>query len=287
MSERTLDAALKRAAGKLAAAGLEAPRHQALVLLEHVLALDRAGVLARLREPLSAEASERYDALLARRVAHEPLQYLTGRAHFLDFELEVGPGVFIPRPETELLVERALREWPPDSRLAVDLCTGSGAIAIALALARPEASVVAIDLSPVALARAGRNARRLGVVDRVRLLRADLLSALRDGERIGLLACNPPYAPEAEVTQPEVRDHEPALAWSGGERGLDVYERIAREAEELLPPGCPMLLELGYGQETTVPELLARTGCWEPPEIAPDFQGIPRVLTTRRRGSPS
>ena len=127
----------RRAERRLDRAGIDAPRIEAQALLGHVLAVDRAGLLARLRDPVAAEVAARFEALLERRLAHEPLQYLVGRASFLDFEVEVGRGVFIPRPETELLVERALEEWSPDSRLAVDLCTGSGAIAIALARARP------------------------------------------------------------------------------------------------------------------------------------------------------
>lgn len=295
MAERgTVAAELRRAEQRFEGAGIDAPRIQAQALLCHALSVDRAGLLARLRDPLPSATIERFEELVQRRLAHEPLQYLLGRASFLDFELQVGPGVFIPRPETEQLVARALDAWPVASRLAIDLCTGSGAVAIALARARPHATIVAVDLSPLALACAAANARALGVAERVRLVRADLLGAMATppARPVGLLACNPPYAARADVVQPEVRDWEPEMAWCGGTVGIEIYRQIARRAPELLEPGAPMVLELGYGQEAAVSELLTADGRWEAPRVEADFQGIPRVLTVRRaarteRGAPA
>lgn len=302
----TVGALLRIAEERLRRGAVDAPRVQATALLGHALALDRAALLARLQDPVAPASARRVESLVARRMAHEPLQYLIGRASFLDFEVRVGPGVFIPRPETEQLVDRALRAWRPDRPWAIDLCSGSGAIAIALARARPDARVIALELSPVALASARRSASDAGVEDRVYFVRSDLLAALRPPnhdprqatrdrgqvtrdrwpealeERLGLLVSNPPYAAEGDVVQPEVRDHEPRSAWEAGPSGLEIYRRLIPEAAALLPAGCPMLLELGYGQERQVPELLRRDGNWSAATIEADFQAIPRVLTCRR-----
>lgn len=257
------------------------------MLLGHVLGCNRAGVLARLGEAMPQAELDRLGRLLDRRVQERtPLQYLIGRTSFLDFELSVGPGVFIPRPETELLVERALELWQPGHRWALDVCTGSGAIAIALARARPDARVLATDISSTALRAAAANARELGVVDRIHFVRTDLLSCLRAGrswpDAPGVLVCNPPYAPRADVTQPEVRDHEPEIAWAAGQRGTEVYARLIPAATRLLPAGRPLVLEIGWGQEDAVPEILAAEGGWSDPRLDTDFQDIPRILSTVR-----
>ena len=285
MSTSTVARALARASERLRRAGIEAPRAQARALLEHVLSLDTAALLARLHEPMPAGTVARFEQLIERRAAHEPLQYLLGRAPFRDFEVAVRPGVFIPRPETELLVDAALEAWLPERDLAVDLCSGSGAIAIALARARPAARVLAIELSAVAAGQAAANVRAHNLRERVRVIRADLMEALRPGpwrRRLGVVACNPPYARDVDVLQPEVRDHEPRLAWEAGPRGTEVYERLLPAAARLLPAGVSLVLELGYDQSRSVPEMLRHSGCWQPPRLLEDFQGIARVLVTRR-----
>ena len=285
-----LDDLIRRATGTLAAAGIEAPRQQTLALAEHASGLSKAALLARLREPLEATARAELERLVSLRARHHPLQYLLGQASFLDFQVRVEPGVFIPRPETELLVERALELWESRHRWAIDLCTGSGAIAIALARARPRARVLAIDVSDVALHAARANARDLGVADRVAFLRADLLHAcVARGawrEELGVLVCNPPYAPHDDVVQPEVRDHEPTLAWSGGPIGTEVYASLIPQAALLVPPGRPLLLELGWGQEAAVRSMLNADRHWEHLRIDNDFQGIPRVFAAMRATSP-
>ncbi len=266
---------------------IDAPRVQAMALLAHALGTDRAGVLARLREPLAAPAAETFESLVARRLAHEPLQYILGRAHFLDFSVRVAPGVFIPRPETEQLVETALEAWDEAHGWAIDLCCGSGAIAVALGRARPNARILAIDRAVAARRMALRNARDHQLQDRVTVCGADLLTAVATNADalgdLGAIVCNPPYAACGDVTQPEVRDHEPALAWEAGPTGTEVYIRVIPQAAALLRPGRPLLLELGYGQEHAVRELLASDGRWDRVTIDDDFQGIPRVLTARRR----
>lgn len=278
---------LRAAERELTQAGIEAARIQAMALLAHTTGLTRAALLARLREPLDHENAATFRSLIQARARHHPLQYLVGQASFLDFEVRVAPGVFIPRPETEQVVERVLALWEPSLPWAIDLCCGSGVIAIALARARTDSRVTAIDVSAVALASARASAADLGVADRIEFVRADLLAALQLAaprlDRLGVLVCNPPYAPRAAVTQPEVRDHEPEIAWSGGPTGIEIYERLIPQAAALLPAGRPLVLELGYGQEASVPALLADPGDWSPPQIKPDFQGIPRVLSAHRR----
>lgn len=281
----TLRSALAQAEATLRDADVEAPRTQATALLCEVLGIERAALLARLGESLPAAAAATFASLVRRRAAREPLQYLLGRAAFLDFEVRVGPGVFIPRPETEGLVEAALREWDPARPMAIDLCAGSGAVAIALARARPAARLLAVELSPPALAAAVASAKDLGVADRVDFVRGDLLTALAPGswcERIGAIVCNPPYVPPHEITQPEVRDWEPALALHAGPEGLDVYRRLIPQAAALLPIGRPLLLELGHGQADAVSGLLAADRRWNEARVDRDFQGIPRVLTAVR-----
>lgn len=281
----TLRSALRDAESALQGAGVDAPRIQATTLLCATLGIDRAALLARLDDRLAAEPAARFGALVARRAAREPLQYLLGRAPFLDFEVRVGPGVFIPRPETEQLVETALEAWDPGLPLALDLCTGSGVIAIALARERRDTRVLAIDLSPHALAAARASAAALGVARRIDFLRADLLTALRPGawrERLGVIVCNPPYVPPLEITQPEVRDWEPAIALHAGPDGLDAYRRVVPQAAALLLPGRPLLLELGFGQVEAVSALLEDDGRWDVPRVEADFQGIARVLRVVR-----
>jgi release factor glutamine methyltransferase len=278
----TVGAALRAVERRLEAAGIEGARFESTLLLGHVLGFSRAQLIAALADPLSADQARALTDLTDRRAAREPLQYLRGLAPFLDFELEVGPGVFIPRPETEQLVERALALWDPAAgRWAIDVGTGSGAIAIALARAMPEGRVLAIDRNAIALATARRNAGRLGVAERVAFVRTDLLAALRPSA-IGIIVSNPPYVVAGDAVDPEVRNHEPHEAWAAGPTGLEAYERIIPAAAALLPAGRWLVLELGYGQQGAVGDLLANCRGWNEPTIDPDFQGIPRVLAARR-----
>jgi len=286
-SGTTPASALHEAESRFEDGAIDAPRVQAMALLAHALGTSRAGVLARLREPLADHDAETFRSLVARRLAHEPLQYILGCAHFLDFSVQVAPGVFIPRPETEQLVETALDVWDPNHRWAVDLCCGSGAIAVALARARPRARILAIDRAPAPRRMTLRNTRDHQVDERITVCGSDLLAAVsatgRAAEELGVIVCNPPYAASGEVVQPEVLDHEPPLAWEAGPAGTEIYARVIPQAAELLRAGRPLLLELGYGQAHAVRDLFANDGRWDQVTIDDDFQGIPRVLTARRR----
>jgi len=289
--------ALRWAEEVLVEEGINGARIQATLLLGHALGRDRAQVIASLAEPVPAAAGERFRAMVRQRADHVPLQYIRGRAPFLDFEVEVWPGVFIPRPETEMVVEEALNLWEPTAAApwAVDVGTGSGIISIALALARPTGRIFAIDRSPVPLEAARQNARNLGVAEQIRFVRGDLLGPLGAGNRgqcanvrqaIGMIISNPPYAPlESLDVDPEVRDHEPREAWAAGPEGMDAYARLIPQAADLLLPGRPLVLELGYGQADLVADLLADDGRWQEPRILPDFNDIPRILAVLRARS--
>lgn len=288
----TVATALRQGDQRLREAGVEASYLQASWLLAHALDTTRAGLLARLHELVDAAADETYRDLVARRAAREPLQYLLGRADFLDFDVAVRPGVFIPRPETECVVDEALSRWPSEVAVgrpwALDICTGSGVIAIALARARTESRVAAVDLSPTALAMARENVRERDLAGRVRCVRSDLLTGFRPHRSrcepaVGVLVCNPPYVATGTVTQPEVRDHEPTLAWDAGPAGTEVYERLIPQASAVLGPGAAIILELGDGQRGAVTELLEADGHWNDLRLRPDLHDRPRALSAVRR----
>jgi release factor glutamine methyltransferase len=258
----------------------ERARRDAEVLLQHVARRDRAALLARGNETLEAEDADRYSALLERRWAGEPIQYILGETEFYGLPFRVTRDVLIPRPETEHLVETVLAQAAcyRTPRL-VDIGAGSGAIAVALAhelsKAKIAASITAIDLSAPALVLAEENAQRNGAA--VRFLRGDLLAPVA-GERFEIVVSNPPYVPSADCSSlsVEVRDYEPGLALFAGEDGLDVYRRLIPEAFAVLVPGGFLALEIGYGQEPAIRQLLRDSG-FEQIEFVPDLQGIPRV----------
>jgi release factor glutamine methyltransferase len=222
-------------------------------------------------------------ALVERRKAGEPIQYITGETEFYGLPFRVTPDVLIPRPETEHLVEKALElaarfEHPR----IVDVGTGSGAIAVALARKLPQAHITAVDISGAALDVARENADRNVVSDRIRFLQGDLLAPVGD-ERFDILVSNPPYVPQVDrdSLSVEVRDHEPALALFAGEDGLDVYLRLIPSAFAVLESGGYLLLEIGFGQSVAVAALLKQAG-FDGIEFIPDLQGIPRVACGRR-----
>ncbi len=279
----TVGGALRDAEQSLEAAGIAGARLEATLLLGHILGHSRAQLLAALSDPVTTDQLARFRELADRRASREPLQYLRGRAPFLDFELEVHPRVFIPRPETEGLVERALELWNPPDGWAVDVGTGSGAIAIGLARGKPEGRVLAVDQSPAALNAAAHNADRLGVRDRIAFVRGNFLAALElSPNDIGIIVSNPPYVADDDEVHPEVRNHEPREAWASGPTGMEAYEHIIPDAAALLRPGRSLVLELGYGQEESVRSLIRESSDWEEPHVEPDYQDIPRVLAVAR-----
>jgi release factor glutamine methyltransferase len=283
----TVGTAVASATAQLAAAGLPTPRVDAELLLAHVLRTPRVRLQVEPGAALARAAAAALAALVARRCRHEPLQYLVGAAEFCGLGLALGPGVFVPRPETEELVRHALAGGPRGPALAIDLGTGSGAIACALAAARPAWTVWATEASPVAAACARDNARRLGLADRVRVVPGDLDGPLAGlAGQADLVVANPPYLPSAILPDlpAEVREWEPRLALDGGPDGLTVIRRVLAAAPGLLRPGGLLLVEIGEEQGPSVRRLVAAGARYGPATVHRDFRGVDRVLETRRSG---
>ncbi len=229
--------------------------------------------------PHDGREAERLDEWLDRRIAGEPFQYVVGTAAFYSIELEVGFGVLIPRPETELLVERALqilRPCPAGTRF-LDLCTGSGAIPLAILHERPALRAIGVDLSPDALRWAERNRQRLHA-DRCEFLQGDLFAPIPDGDRFPLITANPPYIAPGEYSglPSVVRDHEPRLALVADDDGLALECRIAAEAMRFLAPGGALLLEIGDTLGPRIADYLRRLG-YQDIAIPPDLAGKDRI----------
>jgi len=268
---------LARTAPWLASRGSSSARLDAELLLAHLLGVERVGLYTDPGRALGDPELDAYRELVRRRGAGEPVAYLTGGREFYGLAMEVGPGVFIPRPETELLVDRA-REL--GGRRILDLCTGSGCVAIACAVRLAGAAVTAVDLSSAALAVAGRNAARHGVETRVRLLEGDLFGPIAGEAPFDLVLANPPYV--ADGTARDVAAFEPAEAIFGGPGGLDLVFRILDGATVHLAPGGTLLLEIGEEQGDAV---LSRARDTFPRAVVHrDLRGLPRVFEGRRPG---
>jgi release factor glutamine methyltransferase len=258
-------------------------------LLAHVLEMGRLELYLHFERPLSTEELARFRPLLLERARRRPLQYIVGRAAFRELELQVDERVLIPRPETEELVEAVLsrvREWGREGLEAVDVGTGSGAIALSLAHEGPFRRVMATDRSPEALAVARMNAEALGLAGRVTFHEGDLLAALPPGTRVPVLVSNPPYVAEAEMPglEPEVRAWEPsgALVAPGG--GLALLERLLREAPEVVEPGGLLALEIGAGQGARMLDLVRALPEWEGGVVLRDLSRRERMVLATRSG---
>ena len=277
----------------------EVPSHTlaAELLLMHVLGRDRAWIYTHPEDTLELPAIDRYFALVARRAAGEPTQYLTGKQEFWGLEFEVTPAVLIPRPETEHVVEVALERLgarglkinmttglPSPPLKIADVGAGSGCIAVALAHELPHAEVLATDISGQALEVARRNASRHGVGDRVLFLQTDLLESVDEADSFDLIASNPPYVAQNESDQlpREVREHEPASALFGGPTGAEIYPRLIEQAASLLRHKGILALELGYNSLEHVRPLLYGQPAWVNVSVTNDLAGIPRVIAAER-----
>lgn len=285
-----LDRAARWGAAELARAGVASPAVDAEVLLAHAFGLGLPELRrARLMgEEVDEAGQTAYRDLVGRRAARVPLQHLTGRAHLAGVDLAVGPGVFVPRPETEVLVGLALAELQGlRSPLVLDLCTGSGAIALAVAAARPDARVGAVELSAEAFRYAEANVAASGLGMDLRLGPAQSAFPELTGQ-VDVVTCNPPYIPpDAVPVDVEVREHDPELAlYGGGADGLDVPREMAAWALRLLRPGGLLLMEHADSQGEELPAALRALGFVEVADHA-DLSGRPRVSSGRAPAQPS
>jgi release factor glutamine methyltransferase len=271
---------------------LDAPRLSAELLLSHILACPRIKLYTEYERPLTEQELSRMRTLVQRASEEEPIAYLTGRAHFFNLEFEVTRDVLIPRPDTETLVENVLqtvRHQPGmESPRVIDLCTGSGCIAAAIAHHLKTATVLAIDISPAAVKVARQNVERLGLTDRVTVEEGDLFSPLQrmvDVQPFHMIVANPPYIRTSDLTglDRSVREYEPLQALDGGRDGLTLHRRILDEAGDRLLSGGRVFLEIAFDQGELAREMGDSYGNFDDVRILKDFGGRDRVLTLRRR----
>lgn len=274
----TILEAIKKAAAALEQAAVPDSRLDAEYLLAHVLSVGRMSMLLNGQTELSSDHQRAFDALITRRTAREPLQYIIGLQSFMGLSFHVDKHVLIPRPETEILCEQAIH-WLQQKKLSaprvLDLCTGSGALAVAIAHTLPDAQVFATDISASALAMAQRNAKANNVL--VKFAQGDFLEPLK-GLTFDCIVCNPPYIPTGvcKTLQPEVM-MEPENALDGGNDGLVFYKRLALESHAFLTPGGALFCEVGFDQAATVEQIF--TPVFELTTMIDDLCHIPRIVT--------
>lgn len=288
---------LKEAIARLRAAQVPSYTLAAELLLMHALRRDRTWIYSYPETPVDPAVLDRFFALLARRAAGEPTQYLIGKQEFWGLEFEVTPAVLIPRPETEHVIEVALERLgsrgfkinmetgaPSPPLLIADVGTGSGCLAIALAHELPHSEVLATDISAAAIEVARRNATRLGVSDRVTFLPTDLLTSIHDDRSFDVIVSNPPYIGRCEASQlpREVREHEPDAALFGGQTGIEIYARLVEQSAARLRRRGILVLELGYNSADHVRGLLQGQPAWVNVSVTNDLAGVPRVIAAER-----
>ena len=275
--------------GFLERKGVDSPRLAAELLLAHILQMPRIQLYLTHDRQLSPIELSAYRELVRRAGEHDPVQYLTGTAHFFGMELKVTPAVLIPRPDTETLVEAVLHhlklatDTGTEQPLRVaDICTGSGAIALALAKHLPNAKVIATDISEAAAEVARQNARQLDLDVDVRV--GDLFTPLEGEAPFDIITSNPPYIPTGELTKLDrnVRDYEPRLSLDGGPDGLGFHHRLLQEAPRRLRPGGRMFVEMQFDQAEVLRAVASAAGDWRDVQVLRDFAGHERVLLAQR-----
>jgi release factor glutamine methyltransferase len=277
---------IKRSTEFLAKKGVESPRLQVELMLAHLLSLPRMGLYLNFERELPPAQLDQLREMVRRRGQREPLQHILGSTSFCGLEMVVNANALIPRPETELLAESGwefLTTVSPTPPAALDFGTGSGCLAITMAVKSPLAQVHAVDISGEALELARQNAGHHNVADRVQFHLGDGFGALPGGMQFDLIVANPPYIPSAEIEtlDPEVRDHDPKQALDGGADGLDFYRRLAGEAGAWLKGGGKIMLEFGDGQADSVRNLFEQQK-WIVEQIKADYSGRLRILIARR-----
>ncbi len=278
----TIREVLEWTTSDFAARQIATARLDAELLVAQALGIDRVGLYLDLNRPLADDERSAIRALVSRRRDREPVAHILGYRDFYGRRFVVDPSVLIPRPDTEALIEQALSCIPEDTGFRVlDVGTGSGVIALTLAAERPLAKVTGTDVSDDALRVALTNAAELGLEDRVRLLRADLVD---EGSEYDLVVSNPPYVSRTQMAElePDVRDYEPSLALDGGEDGLDVVRALLAAAAGVTLPGAQMLIEVGQGQAESALGLAEQSDAWTPVGTHRDLNRIERVVHLRR-----
>jgi len=281
MGNKTIRQAITWAKGILSESSIESARRDAEILMLHVTSLEHVQLYTHGEQELSATEHALYTELIARRAKGEPVAYLVGQKEFYALDFAVGPDVLIPRPETEILVEKAAA-WASSGACVLEIGVGSGAVIVALAVERPDLQLFGLDISLEALKLARRNAHRHGVAERIHLFAGDTLSAVR--ARFPLILMNPPYIAqrEAQSLSPEVARYEPAIALFGGNDGLDVIRKVLSLAANHLLPGGRLLMECGYDQQSSVTRLVQAAGGLRLREWITDLGGIPRVVIVEK-----
>jgi release factor glutamine methyltransferase len=288
--QATLGEVIAEARRLLEQAGIESAAQEALWIVEHVLRLPVHHVLTNRDRVLSLTELTATRGLLTRRAGREPLQYILGTQEFCGLEFHVNPAVLIPRPETELLVEYVAQRIPAERQATiVDVCTGSGCIAVAIARLRPRARVIATDLSNPSLAVARQNATRHEVCERITWLEGDLLRPLAEKGlegRIDVIVSNPPYITETDwaTLQPEVRLFEPRGALVAGPQGTESHERLLREADRYLSPTGALIMEIGAGQARAMRRIVEQIPGYKFHRLVYDEAGLERVVIVERAG---
>src|SRR5215813_9383676 len=282
----TIAETLKEASEHLRAASVPNDLLDAQTLLAEAIGEDRSYLVINFNQRLSEDLLSNFQAMIGRRAAGEPLQYITGHQEFFGLDFEVTPDVLIPRPETELIVEETIRLVQQNrigSPLIIDVGAGSGCIAVALARELGDARVIATDISRPALLVARRNAARHALEDRVDFVASDLLDAFAEDNFADFILSNPPYVSDEEMStlQREVRDWEPRLALTDAHDGLSFYRRLLRDASSRLKPGGYLICEMGFTQAERISDMVDRA-VWGETRLLDDLQGIPRTIVLRK-----
>ena len=274
--------------------GVDSPRLSAELLLSHVVGLKRIELYTQFDKVIAKEQLDRLHELVKKASQNEPIAYLTGKTEFYSLELDITPDCMIPRPETELLVERAIEflRTRTGKQLICDLCTGSGCIAVAIARNYPDCRIIATDISAAALKTAAKNIEKYQLKDRIKLLCGDLFDPIMpklDVDRFDLIVCNPPYVStsEFEGLGKNVKDYEPKSALLAGADGLDIYHRIIEKVDQFLKPNAELMLEIGYSQGQAVRKLLEQAGCFSEITIEKDFHDNDRMAMAKKQKSGS
>lgn len=271
---------------------IDSPRLSAELLLSHILRMERIELYMHFDRRVDKTSLDKLHQLVKRAAESEPVAYLVGKTEFYSMQIKVTSDCLIPRPETELLVERAidLLRSRSGTQHVCDLCTGSGCVAVAIAANFPNAKITATDICDAALAVAADNVAKHDLTSRVRLLCGDLFEPIIEGldkTAFDLIVCNPPYVTTAEYAKLDrnVKDYEPEIALHAGEDGLDTYKRIIDQVDQHLCADSALILEIGYAQGPAVEELLQKAGCFSDIKIEKDFHNNDRIAIARKSSS--